>query len=54
MSFLSDAGEDDFAPAFSLRGFWWNVRCLGPVWWLKCAIQNARRSIGLAGSLLWD
>lgn len=29
----------------SFRSFLWNLRTLGPYWWLKCALQNAFTSI---------
>jgi hypothetical protein len=29
----------------SFRSFLWNLRTLGPLWWLRCAIVNSWRSI---------
>jgi hypothetical protein len=28
-------------PLHTLRGFWWNLKTLGPYWWAKCAARNA-------------
>lgn len=36
-------------PYYSLRGFFWNVRTLGMLWWLRCAFQNFARLVGRRG-----